>query len=348
MTVADRAEVARLLEVQAEGCRVSGSALYHHLLTMAARDVVACGPTWDVLGGLADPRRRDAAPLRLMAAVHRLVLDRRAPQLSCFYPSVGGTADIEAAWPAFRALVVERRGELRQLVAQPCQTNEVGRAAALLPGFLLVAHETGLPLRLLEIGTSAGLNLRWDDLFFDAGYGTWGPPSSPVQLRADWGALRVELDGPVAIAERRGCDLRPVDPTTAEGRLTLTAAVWSDQLPRFECLRGALRLAQDIPARVDAARAGSWLPEQLTEPVPGMATVVFHSVVLQYLEDAERTEVRDAIREAGARATPEAPVAWLSLEPDALDTPGTPFFVDLETWPGGRRRRLTTARPHGC
>ncbi len=350
MVVDDRAYVARILAVQAEGCRALGSTLYHHLLSMAAEDALAGGPVWDVMSGSANPRRRDATGLRLMAAVHRLVLLREAPRLACFYPSVGGTADLDEAWPAFRALLAERGDEVRKLAALPCQTNEVGRAGLLLPGFLRVARETGLPLRLLEIGSSAGLQLRWDAFFFDMGYGTWGEPSSPVQLYGAWEGPPVDLDVAVEIVERRGCDPRPVDPTTPEGRLTLTASVWADQVGRFESLRGALELAGRIPARVDTARAGDWLPQRLAEAAPGVATVVFHTIVLQYLAPAELLTVRETLSEAGARATPEAPLAWLFFEPEDPETMSLdmPYVVELQTWPGGTRRRLAVASPHGA
>ncbi len=48
--------------------------------------------------------------------------------------------------------------ELRDAAATlRVQTNEVQRSAVLVPGFLRVAARTGLPLRIREIGSSAGL-----------------------------------------------------------------------------------------------------------------------------------------------------------------------------------------------
>src|SRR5207237_574920 len=103
-----------------------------------------------------------ALALRFMGAVHRLVLDETLPELARHYPSTGGEGDASATWPAFKRAVVDQRAKLRDLLGAGCQTNEVGRSAALLGGFLEVAHRTHLPLRILEIGASAGLNLRWD------------------------------------------------------------------------------------------------------------------------------------------------------------------------------------------
>src|SRR5206468_409136 len=100
-----------------------------------------------------------ALALRLMAAVHRLVLEGKAPGLAPFYPSVGGTGPPGEAWPAFVSTLEAHPDEVIAGAARPCQTNEVGRSAALLLGFLEVARWKGLPFRLLELGASAGLNL---------------------------------------------------------------------------------------------------------------------------------------------------------------------------------------------
>jgi hypothetical protein len=74
-----------------------------------------------------------------------------------------------------------------------------------------------------------------------------------------------------------------------------------------------------------------------------MATVVYHSVVMQYLDPAERQRVGEVIEDAGARATSEAPVARLSFEP--VDKR---FEVRLRLWPGRPSERLlATAPAHG-
>lgn len=342
------AQVAHLLSAQAKACQALGSPLYHHLLLQAAADALAGGPVWEVFGDARPGLPGNADALRLMAAVHRLVLVGLAPRLAPYYPSVGGRADL-GAWQAFRATLAEQPETVRELLALPCQTNEVGRSAALLGGFLLVAHQTGLPLRLLEIGSSAGLQLRWDHFHYRTGEAAWGPEGSPVRLIGNWTVPPPHLDGAVEVAERRGCDPHSIDPMTVEGQLTLTASVWADQLDRLERLRGALEIAQRIPARVDRAPAGAWLPWRLAEPAVGAATVVFHSVVLQYIPRPERAVFRATLEEGGARATPEAPLSWLYLEPETPETldRGMPFAVELVTWPGGDRRRLASSGAHG-
>jgi hypothetical protein len=337
-----QAEVARRLRWQSRACRLLGSALYEHLLGRVAADVEAGGPAWAVLKGHEEDPPDSMLGLRLMAAVHRLVLQGMAPGIARFYPSVGGRLDLGRVWPAFEGLLAERCEDLSQLIERPCQTNEVGRSAGLLGGFLLVAGRAGLPLRVLEIGASAGLNLCFDRYFYTAGAQTWGDPASPVRFVDFVSEGRLPLDQPAAIAERRGCDSRALDPASAEDRLTLTAAVWADQMERVRHLRAALELVGRAPPPVDRAGAGEWLEHQLAMPAEGVATVVFHSLVWQYLGERERDRVVAAIEGAGANATDDSPLAWLRMERG-----GELAEVRLTAWPGGRGSVVALAGYHG-
>jgi hypothetical protein len=339
-----REHVAWQLRVQAVACEVMGSPLYAELLDAAAADAAAGGPTWEVLRDEVAPGRGDALALRFMAAVHRLVLTRQAPALAVHYPSVGGAAGSEGAWAAFRRTLEGQVQTLRALVALPCQTNEVGRTAALVGGFLEVAAVTGMPLRVLEVGASAGLNLRWDRFRYSGGGATWGPADSTVRLTGYWDVPPPHTDAQVVVVERRGCDLHPVDPRSAEGRLALTAAVWADQVERFERLRGALAITAEVPAHVDRASAPEWVEGQLAASPADVATVVYHSIVEEYLPGGARARFHAVVREAGERARPDAPLAWLRLEPiSELRAHG----LTLTTWPGGRERILATCGAHG-
>ena len=151
------------------------------LLLRDAADAEERGPVFELVEPFdADNLRADALALRLMAAVHRLVLTGAAPRLAVHYPTAGGRAGTEGAWEAFREVVVAQADALRPLVALPCQTNEVGRCTALAFGFLELAAAHGRPLRLLEVGASAGLNLRFDQFRYAGGGGLrGGPPTAP-------------------------------------------------------------------------------------------------------------------------------------------------------------------------
>lgn len=339
-----RARTAWQLRVQAAACAAMGSPLYDRLLRASADDCDAGGVVWSILSSHAASGRGDALALRFMAAVHRLVLARHAAGLAVHYPSVGGTAGPDGAWEAFAATLGEHRDRLVDSVGVPCQTNEVGRSAGLAIGFLDVASATGLPLRMLEVGASAGLNLRWDQFRIGGGGAAIGPLDSPVDLSAHWRTPPPEPATAVTVVERGGCDRRPIDPTTADGRLALTAAVWADQVDRLARLRGALRLATEVPAPVDTADLVDWTAQRTATLPDGAATVVYHSVVAEYLPDATRARFVEVLRSAGARATATRPLAWVRLEPiSALRHHG----VTVTTWPGGEDRVLARCGAHG-
>jgi hypothetical protein len=159
--------------------------------------------------------------------------------------------------------------------------------------------------------------------------GVWegGPPDLPTSFD---------------VAERRGCDRNPLDATTDEGRATLRSYVWPDQLDRLDRLDAAIEVARRVPATVARASAPTWIGSQLAEPRPGQATVVVHSIVLQYLDQASRARFRGQVTEAGERATGAAPLAWLRMEPG-----GDRAEVRLTTWPHGEERVLGSAGYHG-
>ena len=337
-----QSKIAQSLREQSEWARKLGSPLYNMLLTRSAEDVESGGPCWQVLAGHEHNPSRLALPLQFAGAVHRLVLEGRAPDLARYYASVGGVLPFEQAWPAFRDSVETHQSELRSLVNHPVQTNEVGRSCALLGGFLLVARETKLPLRLLELGASAGLNLRWDRYWYQAGSEVWGDPASPIRFENAFSEGRPPLDTTVRIEERSGCDINPLDPAAPETELTLRSYIWPDQPSRHERLHAVLAIARQVPARLDQAGAADWLARELPLNRPGAATVVFHSVVMPYLPKEERERVRELLLQAGGRASAAAPLAWLQMEHG-----GDQADVRLTLWPGGEQRLIATAAYHG-
>ena len=341
-------DLQRRFRAQAEQCALHGSPLTAALLFGAADDYDAGGPAYDLLLPLADDPSGSVPSLRFAGALHRLVLEGRVPTLAAHYPSVGGTAGVEGVWAVAREVVAQHRDELAVGVRRPVQTNEVGRAAALFGGLLHVAARWRMPIRLLEMGTSAGLNLRVDRFAYELGDGVvLGEPLSPVRLHNPWRGAHPPYDAALQIVSRLGCDPAPLDPTVEADRLTLLSYVWADQLERIDRLRGALQIAGQHPATVEALPASAFLQRELAAPVPGAVTVVWHSVVRQYLQRDERAEVERLIAEAGERATTDAPLVHLSLEPEKKAASTFRFLVESTSWPGGRPQLLAECLGHG-
>jgi len=339
------ARTARHFGIQARACEALGSTIYAGLLTHAVGDLLAGGPTAAVLDGhLADPGR-SALALRMLGGAHALALAGRAGELAAFYPSAGGTADpgpgAERAWPALRLVLAQQADRVRPWLDRPPQTNEVGRGAALAGALCHLAAEANLPVRLVEIGASAGLNLRADRFRITGPGVCFGPAGSPVRIEGGW-LGRPPPGGPVTVLSRTGGDLTPIDPLSEDGELRLTAYLWPDQIARLNRLRGAIELAGQVPAQVRAEPASATIAGLRLEP--GTWTVLWHSVMAQYLDAAEAEAIAAGIAALADAATGSARLAHVSLEPvrGLADIP-----VQLRTWPGGTRRLLGTAPPHG-
>jgi hypothetical protein len=319
MTAASQSRLSAGIREQREWCRKLGSPFYFDLLGRIADDLDASGVCWQFLEPYTDAPGRTLLPLRFLAAIHRCVLEGKLPELAQHFPG-----DVDAAWTELAAALQTRAVVIRERMPERVQTNEVGRSAALLPGFVEIAQRTGMPLRLLEVGCSAGLNLRWDQILDCRG---------------------------VHVIDRRGCDLNPLE-LDENGRLTLLSFVWPDQKHRFEQLARAIEIARQVPAVVEQASALEWLERELANPTKGAVTVVYHSIVMMYLSNEDRARFPEILAEAGIRATAEAPLAWLAME--ASSDPGVEqTVVELTMWPGGpswksgERRRIATAGFHG-
>lgn len=338
-------DAADAFRVQSAACADLGSPMYAELAARCADDIEAGGPVREVLVGHEDDPGPSALALRLLGSVHRLVLERRAGELALFYPSVGGTWEPGPGWRAFRELVGTQRDLARAWLDRAPQTNEVGRAAALYGGLLHLPRE--LPLRLCEIGSSAGLNLRMDLYAYrDQHGGLFGDGTSPLVMDGAWHGRALERCPSLEVAARVGSDLRPVDVGSPQGRLLLTAYVWPDQRHRLERLRAAFKVAGRHPAAVHPVDAHTFVDR--LELRDATTTVLCHSVMWQYLSRADQEHVRARLDELGRSTTARRRLAHLRLEPERRRTEGDhEFLVSLTTWPGGESRVLGVAQPHG-
>jgi hypothetical protein len=268
-------------------------------------------------------------PLRFLAGLHYLVLSGRAN------------------WDDVPETLVREQAFLRGFVAtQAVQTNEVQRAWCLLPCFLLVSRLTGAStLDLVELGSSAGLNLLWDRYRYSYGAGDW---SADTNARvALCGAERTPV--PQALLRQRpnvrsriGIDLSPIDAATAEGRLLLQAFIWPGQERRAAALDeaiGELRHNQLSLLRGDIV---SVLPRLLNErPVDGL-TVVFETAVMGYLPPSQRDEVLNAIEAAGR----DTHLAFVSSGVPEGDI--GMYTLTVTIWPSGEVRTVAIVDFHGA
>jgi hypothetical protein len=239
-----------------------------------------------------------------------------------------------------------RPGHFTDILGHEPQTNEVRRSACLLPGFLTIARETGLPMRVFEVAASAGLNQLWDGYAYDYGpAGSWGSADAPVRLDAEWRGAAGPLDGAAVVVSRAACDRKPVDIRDPIARRRLKAFVWADQFDRLARLDAALVMALENDVSVETADAVGWTAARAA-PAEGATTVLAHSVFWQYMPADSQRALTNVIADLGGRATRAAPFAWLRMEP----APHTmvPMELRLTLWPRGQERRLAVVHPHGA
>jgi len=337
-----REAVLAAFRQQVDWCERLGSPFTAELLRQLAQNIETGGIVAELAGAWAGDPVADALALRFAGALHALVLTGTAAELAAFYPPRAmAAAGIRAA---LVSAIEEHRNFISSFLASPPQTNEVGRSAVLLGGFLTIAREFDLPLRLLEIGASAGLNTIFDRYHYRLGEAQWGDPASPVHLAPAWQGPLPPLDAPLRVAGRRACDVAPIDLEDAGQRLRLQAYVWADQRERLSRLEGAIAQARSRGVKVEREDAATWVRTRLQEPADGCAIVLFHSIMWQYLPAATQADIEAAMAQAGSRATGSAPLAWLRFEPPQLASHPR---LRLTLWPDGRDLDLAVAQPHG-
>lgn len=287
----------------------------------AIQDLLPDGPTWDV-------------PHRLTAAVDWLV-------------DMGKAEDYREqsdSWSTFRATVLSHADWVRAFVhEQPVQTNEVQRCFPLLPIFLTIGLTCRLPLDLLELGASAGLNLLWDRYQYRYVAGTWGPDSAPLELTGEErgtvpGSL---LEHEVTIRNRRGIDLRPLDVRNDDDVRLLRVFAAPSRRPR---LLQAIEIARTDPPELIKGDYLDVLPDLLAARDGDALTVIVQTLSAVYLTLEQRAQLWGIIEAAG-RAGPLAYV-WTPTPEEHGQRRGD-YPVELAMWPGGDRRFIARMENHG-
>ncbi len=293
---------------------------------------------------------KDAMPLRLAGGFHHLVLTGVDDRLAAVY---AGQITDQAAIDAL-VLDLTHRFDARLLpwLDGPPQTNEAGRSASIMAGLLWLAQRVRIPrFDLFELGASAGVNTMIDSYFFRLGETEAGPRQSPMRIVPEWrGASPPAPPAGFAIAAVKGCDIAPISLADPDSALRLKAYVWPDAGDRMARIDAAIALASDQPPDLIAADAGDFAAGMLARPQqPGIAKVMFHSIMWQYLPAATQARITAAFEAAAIKASLDAPLGWIALETD----PAT-FRHELRVrlWDGGTHRGeehlLSHAHPHGA
>ena len=329
--------------------RKGGSPLYERFSLGIADD--------EAIQRLASRRRggQPAANL-IFGAVHYLLLGGAQHALRDYYPSLGGTrpADDEA-FALFRSFCLANEAEIAAIVAKRVtNTNEVGRSSLLAPAFELVAAEAGASLALVEIGSSAGLNLNFDRY----GYRYVDEANVPRLERRLNSALVLSctLKGPglpslasfaPPVATRLGLELAPIDVSQASERQWLKALVWPERLDRIARLESALSIVAAHPVKIVPGDAIGNLAGALAGIPRDQARCVYHTIMAYQLSREQYQSIDKTLLEASK----SAPVWRVSIEgqvsgPNPRETV-TPLWIHRYMNGARHSRSFGLCDPHG-
>lgn len=294
-------DLARLWEWFARTQCRGYSALYEQIALEISRSV-------DVLQLVQEAPPESHMPPALFAAVHYLLLDGLQHPLGDVYE--GRSNDVPG--PLFRDVCLSQRERVLSILAtRRIQTNECGRSAVIGPALTWLAEELGRPLALVDVGSSAGLNLLCDSYRLDyAERGATGPVGSKVRVdcRVAGGEPPiVELLPP--FVTRLGIDRSPIELSQPEDARWLLACVWPDT-GRLERTAAAIELARRHRPLVISGTANDVLPEVLGELPAGCAAAVVTTWVFGYFSLQDRRRFWDVLAEQSMTR----PVGWLSAE----------------------------------
>ena len=336
--------VARAFENQVAYCRDNGAPITALVCQglLELLDTDRGGAVMRRVRRWAGPALADALPLRIAGGLHALHLSGEEPSLAPIYEGLGPNNVAELLGEA-----IERHEPyLMPWLDGPPQTNEAGRSSSFAAAFLWLV-DRGLPRNfdLMEIGSSAGINLMMRRYGYDLGGVSVGPKNANLRLKPEWRGDPPPGTG-FDIVGAVGCDTAPVDLTDKAQALRLKAYIWPEFTERFARMDAAIEAARTMPPEIERKRAVDFLREQFARPQePGTTRALIHSVVWQYIPDAERDAIVEMMEEAGAKATEDKPLAWISVEANR-DTHRHELTVSY--WPDGEMRKpMATAHPHG-
>ena len=253
-----------------------------------------------VLAIATHARPEQPLPHLFFAVVHYLLLKQPGAELARYYPDLNAAPASDDPYPAFQAFCLEHRAEIEEVIAtRRVQTNEVSRCACTLPAFGLVAERTGQPLWLIEVGTSAGFNLLWDQYGYDYGNGLrWGDLTSPLQLNCELRGKQPSLPVKIpSVYNRIGLDLNPLDVNDPDTVLWLRALIWPELRERVLLLQQAISMTQMMQPTLIAGDALATLPGVLHGAPTDVALVVYHSSTLNQFPTSSQAHFRTILEE---------------------------------------------------
>ena len=170
------------------------------------------------------------------------------------------------------------------------QTNELNRSSYLYPIFSEIAQETGKPLTLIEIGTSAGLLLNLDHYQYEIREKEqtlkFGDTDSNVVVYAENLGKSLTKVSPFIVRDRIGIDLNIVDLNQEEEYEWMQALIWPEQQERKEMFRRVSQFNKNIPKTLHTGDFLEFIPTFIENINNETQIVLFHTHVANQFNES--------------------------------------------------------------
>lgn len=261
----------------------------------------------EILTLCLEARQGQPIPNLLFGAVHYLLFKGKSHPLQAYYPSLTNSAKeiTDETFSCFKDFCQLYKNEIIPLLKDKLvQTNEVRRCAYLYPTFSLIYEKTKQPLALIEIGTSAGLQLLWDEYSYTYGMDkTYGNKNSSVRITSEIKGSnlpKLPSESP-PVASKVGLDLHVVNLRDAEDYLWLKALMWPEHAERLTLFEAATKCYQESPVELIEGD-GIALLKAVIKTIPRDTTLcVFHTHVANQIPEELKYKLLDKIKEIGSK-----------------------------------------------
>ncbi|MBS4201662.1 DUF2332 domain-containing protein [Bacillus sp. FJAT-49732] len=245
-------------------------------------------------------------PNLFLGAVHYLLQSGLKHPLKEYYPSlVEQPLNLEGVFPHFKDFCLAFKSEIIELLqSKRVQTNEVRRSAYLYPSFCYMYEKVKTPLSLIEIGTSAGLQLLWDQYSYSYGNGiVYGNKQSKMQITSEIrsGKIPAYLENIPPVASRVGLDLHVCDIMNPENELWLKSLIWPEHCERVLLFEKAAQVFIENPVELIEGDGVSLLPEIAKQIPEDSAICIFHTHVANQMPEQLKHQLINIVKKLGTQ-----------------------------------------------
>jgi len=259
----------------------------------------------DLLRLASHARQGQPAPNLFLGAVHYLLLKGKYHELRAYYGSiVNHPRDAVTAFPCFRDFCLQNEHEIiRILKNKLVQTNEVRRCSYLYPAFCYIYEKTKRPLALIEIGTSAGLQLLWDKYGYS--YNTdeevFGEAGSELTLVAEMQGARppIILKKSPPVSARIGMDLHINDINDPDDYLWLKSLIWPEHSERIANFERASRCLKKHSLELIEGDGVKLLTEVALRIPTDSVICAFHTHVANQIPNEDKYDLLERVKRLG-------------------------------------------------